>query len=170
MTDTKHSPDKPREQLWNLIKDIRFTMLTTRHADGQLHSRPMTTQNHSLQEDESLWFFMPRTGDTVHDLLADPSVNVSYAHPGMDSYVSVSGKAVVREDMERKKLLWSKVNEAWFPLGVDDPNLALVEVSMTHAHYWDVKESKMMQLFEMAKAAITGKPPSLGESGDVQLS
>ncbi len=52
----------------------------------------------------------------------------------------------------------------------DDPDLALVSVAITHAHYWDVKESKLVQLYEMAKAALTGKPPSdLGESGEVRL-
>ena len=32
-------------KLWDMIKDIRFGMLTVRGADGRLHSRPMTTQN-----------------------------------------------------------------------------------------------------------------------------
>jgi len=36
------------EQLWDLIKDIKFSMFTTRDAHGHLHSRPMTTQNKKL--------------------------------------------------------------------------------------------------------------------------
>ena len=32
-------------KLWDMIKDIRFGMLTVRGADGSLYSRPMTTQN-----------------------------------------------------------------------------------------------------------------------------
>ena len=31
-------------KLWDLIKDIRFAMFTSRHGDGQLHSRPMTSR------------------------------------------------------------------------------------------------------------------------------
>jgi len=168
MTNATHSLDRPREQLWDLIKDIRFAMFTTRHENGVLHSRPMTTQNQSLGGEDVLCFFMSRRSDAVSDLVAEPTVNLSYAHPGMDRYVSVSGQAVISENMARKKLLWSKLNEAWFPGGVDDPDLALVEVSITHAQYWDVKENKMTQLFQMAKAAITGKPPTtLGESGEI---
>jgi hypothetical protein len=62
------------------------------------------------------------------------------------------------------------MTEAWFPGGVDDPDVALVEVTITHAHYWDVKENKLLQLFKMAKAAVTGKPPTgMGESGEVRM-
>ena len=158
-----------RAHLWDLVKNIRFAMFTTRHGNGHLHSRPMTTQNSGLDEDASLWFFMSRSNGPVADLLADPVVNLVYADPGDDCYVSVSGTAAVVHDLAKKKQLWSKMNEAWFPKGVTDPNLALVEVRIIHANYWDVKESKIVQLFHMAKAAITGKPPTLGEHAEVRM-
>jgi general stress protein 26 len=159
-----------REQLWDLIKDIKFAMFTTRHDNGHLHSRPMTTQNKKVDEDGSLWFFMSRSGDPVADLAAEPNVNVVYADPGADSYVSVSGTARVVDNLAKKEQLWSKLNEAWFPAGVTDPDLALVQVQITHASYWDVKSSKLVQLFAMAKAAVTGRPPKdIGEHGEVRM-
>ncbi len=159
-----------REQLWNIIKDIRFAMFTTRHEGGHLHSQPMTTQNKALDEDDRLWFFMSRRGDPVADLGAESSVNVSYADPGKDRYVSVCGSARISDDLDKKRALWSKLNEAWFPGGVSDADLALVEVKITHAQYWDVKESKITQLYEMAKAAVTGKPPAgLAKSTEVNM-
>ena len=163
-------PTQARTKLWDLIKDIRFAMFTTRHGNGHLHSRPMTTQNSSLDEDANLWFFMSLKGDPVADLLADSTVNVVYADPGADSYVSVSGNAAVVEDMAKKEQLWSKLAQAWFPGGAADPDLALVCVKITHANYWDVKESKLVQLYQMAKAAITGRPPTdLGEHAEVRM-
>ena len=33
--------------------------------------------------------------------------------------------------------------------------LALVKVTIVRAHYWDVKFSKIVQLYDIAKAAIT---------------
>ncbi len=159
-----------RAKMWDLIRDIKFAMFTTRHDNGHLHSRPMTTQNGKDDEDDRLWFFMSKRSDPVADLEAEPTVNISYADPGADSYVSVSGNARVVDDRAKKQALWSKLTEAWFPGGVDDPDLALVEVDITHAHYWDVKENKMFQLFKMAKAAVTGKPPaSMGETGEVRM-
>ncbi len=157
-------------QLWNLIKDIKFAMFTTRHHNGHLHSRPMTTQNKAVDEDSSLWFFMSRSGEPVADLEAEPNVNVVYADPGDDSYVSVSGTARVVDNLTKKEQLWSKINQAWFPGGVTDPDLALVQVQITHANYWDVKSSKLVQLFTMARAAITGRTPdSMVEHGEVRM-
>ena len=166
ITDTTQA----RGHLWELIKDIRFAMFTTRHANGHLHSRPMTTQNTKLDEDASLWFFMSRSDGPIADLTADPVVNLVYADPVEDSYVSVSGTAGVVDDLAKKKQLWSKTSQAWFPQGVTDPNLALVEVKIIHANYWDMDESKLVQLFHMAKAVVTGKPPTrLGEHAEVHM-
>ena len=166
MKDTRQE----RELLWKLIKDIRFAMFTTRHGDGHLHSRPMTTQNPSLDADESLWFFMSKKGDPVNDFEADPTVNVAYANPSKDQYVSVSGTAAVVDSLEKKRQLWNKMSEAWFPGGPTDPDLALVQVRITHANYWDVRESKIVQLYTMAKAAMTGKPPTdMGRYGEVRM-
>lgn len=171
--DTTHAPlseHERREKLWSLIKDIRFGMFTTRHANGHLHSRPMTTQNRSVDEDDVLWFFMSRSSEPVADLVVEPSVNITYANTDDDRYVTVSGMAIVREDPDKRRQLWSKVAEAWFPKGVDDPDLALVQVRISHASYWDVKSSKLMQLYAMAKAAVSGKAPDkLGDTGEVRM-
>ncbi len=45
-----------------------------------------------------------------------------------------------------------------------------MQVRISHASYWDVKSSKLMQLYAMAKSAVTGKPPTdLGETGKVRM-
>ena len=166
---SEHGPEG-RAKLWAMIEPIRFAMLTTRHgSNGHLHSRPITTQNKAIDEDHSLWFFIARDSEPVAELSADPIVNAVYADPGADTWVSVSGTARVVEDMAKKQQLWSKMTEAWFPAGVTDPNLALVQLEIIHANYWDVKESKIVQFFEMAKAVATGKPPTLGEHGEVRM-
>lgn len=165
-TDTTHA----RETLWGLVKDIKFAMFTTHHANGHLHSRPMTTQNSNLDQDSNLWFFMSRQSEPVHDLATDAQVNVSYADPHKDSYVSVSGVASVVDDQAKKSELWSPLSQAWFKGGPTDPDLALVRVKISHANYWDVKESKIVQLFKMAKSAISGdQPTQLGDHGEVRM-
>lgn len=159
-----------REHLWDLIKDIRFAMFATRERGGELRSHPMTTQNSELDEDDRLWFFMSRGSQTVADLHDDPSVNVVYADPAKDRYVSVSGRASIVADAAKRQQLWSKAAQAWFPGGIDDPDLALVQVTISQASYWDVKSSKLVQLYAMAKAALTGKPPTgLARTGDLHL-
>ncbi len=169
MTDSGLTAES-RETLWSLIEDIRVAMFTSRQTEGQLRSCPMTTQNSAIDQDASLWFFTSRHGAPATDIVADASVNISYAEPRNDSYVSISGTASVVEDMTKKKQLWTKLAQAWFPGGVDDPDLALIKVDIVAAHYWDVKDNKAVQLFKMARAAVTGKPPrNMGEHGEVRM-
>jgi general stress protein 26 len=168
MSDADDTTADRQARLFDMIKDIKFAMFTTHKLQGHLHSRPMTTQNKSIDEDDALWFFMSRSGAPVSEFQGDDQVNVSYADPGSDTYVSVSGVAHVVEDPSRKQALWNKSVGAWFKAGVDDPDLALVRVRIEHADYWDVKENKAVQLYKMAQAAITGTPPKMGEHGRVR--
>lgn len=165
MTDTAR-----RAQLWELIKDIHFGMFTTRHANGHLHSRPMTTQNRAIDEDDSLWFFMSAGSETVADLLRDNQVNVAYSDPEDQAYVSVAGQAEIVEDDARKQALWSRANEAWFQGGPTDPDLTLVRVRIAHADYWDAPGNRLVHLYDMAVSALTGEPPKdKGERGRVDM-
>ena len=166
------SKDKTaHDTLWDLIKDIRFGMLAHRTSGGMLHAHPLTTQNKALDEQSELYFFIPKQGELYERLQTDGNVNVAYADPGADSYVSLSGQARFSEDQAKKEALWSPMAKAWFPDGPTDPNLALLVIKLQHAEYWDVEESKMVQLFKMAKAAITGEPPrQLGEHKELTLS
>ena len=158
------------EKLWDLIKDIKFGMFTHRHASGMLHSQPLTTQNKTLDEGATLYFFVSRQGEVARHVNDDGHVNVAYASPSDDSYVSVSGQALIVEDQGKKESLWSPMAKAWFPGGPTDPDLALLQVRITHAEYWDVTDSKMVQLAKMAKAAITGEPPrNMGEHKELRM-
>ncbi|RZL93238.1 MAG: general stress protein [Variovorax sp.] len=151
-------------KLWELIKDTRFGMFTHRHHDGLLNSHPLTTQNKSMDGGGTLYFFVPKDGEIAQHLKDDNVVNVAYANTDADSYVSVAGRAAFLEDQAKKEELFNPMAKAWFPAGPTDPNLGLLTVEIVNAEYWDVEESKMVQLFKMAKAAITGEPPkTLGE-------
>lgn len=145
--------------LWDLIKDIRFGMLTHRHHDGMLHSHPLTTQNKSLDQGSVLYFFIFEKSALANGLRQDGNVNVSYASPDDDRYVSIAGVARVTHDPAKVEQLWSPAAQDWFPDGPTDPDIALLAVEINHAEYWDVEESRMKQLFNMAKAALSGEQP-----------
>lgn len=154
--------------LWSLIKDIRFAMITTHRAGEHFQAWPMTMQNQDFAEGK-LWFFMSRSGHAVRELQASQNVGVAFADHGKDTYVSLSATARIVDDRSKVHALWSKLDDAWFKGGADDPDVALVELDIVHGHYWDVKESKLVQLFRMAKAALTGQQPRLGESGELRV-
>ena len=84
--------------------------------------------------------------------------------------MSVSSTARLSEDRVLKEKLWSTAAKAWFPGGIDDPNLVVLVAPVTSAEYWDVKENKLVQLYKIAKAAITGEEPKgMGEHGTIRL-
>jgi general stress protein 26 len=158
-----------QHDLWELIKDIRFGMLTHRHTDGTLHSHPLTTQNRSLKPGEPLYFFVSRKTEVGQRLRADGNVCLSYADLKEDRWISVSGQATISEDMDTKKKLFNALAKAWFPGGAEDPDLELVEVRIVNAEYWDIKESKVTQLLKMASAAVTGNKPEMGEHRELNV-
>lgn len=158
---TSRSPTEA-ETLWDLIKDTRFAMLTHRHPDGSLHAHPLTTQGKSL-EDWVLHFFVSKHTEVGQRLQSDGNVNVSYSNPDKDRYVSITGQATISNDKATKERLFNALAKAWFPGGVSDPDLELVEIRIQHAEYWDVKENKTTQLYKIAKAAVTGERPQIGE-------
>jgi general stress protein 26 len=164
-----HTSDQ--QTLWDLIKDVKFGMLTHRHRDGSLNGHPLTTQNKSIDEGSLLYFFISQKGGLAGRLREDGNVNIAYADPGSDTYVSVAGTARQSNDRATIERLWSPMAKAWFPGGVNDPDLELLEVRITHAEFWNVKDSKVTQLFKMAKAAVTGEPPkNMGEHKELSVS
>lgn len=154
-------------KLQELIKEVNFGMLTTLEADGDLVSRPMTTQE--MDKEGHIWFFSSRPSNKATQVQSNHHVNISYAHPDKQSYVSVSGNAYNIEDPEKKKQLWSPILKAWYPDGLDDPKLSLIKVEPTSAEYWDANSSKLVELFKIAKAIATGKQYESGEHKEVKL-
>ena len=143
-------------KLGELIKDIGVAMLTTQEADGSLHSRPMATQLKKL--DRSLWFFTALDSGKSQEIAKESAVNVSYADPKSNRYVSVSGRAKVVRDRKKAEELWTPLVKAWFPKGLDDPELALLQVTIDQAEFWDAPAGKTVALFGLAKSLLTGRP------------
>jgi general stress protein 26 len=154
-------------KLAELITDIEFAMLTTVDADGSLRSRPMAVQRQEFDGD--LWFFTRASAPKVEEVEREEEVNVSFARPDKQQYVSVSGKARVVRDRAKIEELWSPELKAWFPEGSDDPDLALLRVRAERAEYWDGRSSAVAHLVGLVKAVATGTSYEPGENEKVQL-
>ncbi len=91
------------------------------------------------------------------------------AEPEEHTYVSVSGQAERVVDREKIKAMWNAGVQAWYPNGPNDPHVVLIRVVSHTAEYWDSSSSGMVQLFNMAKAVLTGTTPDDGEHGRLKL-
>ena len=155
------------EKLGNLINEIDFCMLTTMD-EGHLRSRPMSTQK--TEFDGDLWFFTSDHTHKIEEIERDNRVNVSYADPGADRYVSVSGAAEIVKDRTRIEELWNPILKAWFPKGLDDPNLCLLKVVVEKAEYWESPSGTLVQMAGFVKAIVTGKEAEWGDNEKIDVS
>ncbi len=150
----------------DLIKDVQVAMLTTIDW-GVLRSRPMQTQE--AEFDGTLWFFTSTDTHKTDEIEKDRRVNVSYAAPDLNTYVSVSGMAEIVQDREKIEERWNPIYKTWFPKGLDDPTLILLRVSVEQAEYWDSSSSTVVQVVGFVKALVTGERADGGDHGRVNL-
>lgn len=166
--DNQADRNEAIRKLGEMIEGIDFAMMTTVETDGTLRSRPMSTQQ--IEFDGDLWFFTRASAPKVDEVRRDERVNVSYAKPEDQRYVSISGTAEIVRDREKIKELWSPALKAWFPKGLEDPDIALLKVNVEQAEYWDSSSSAMAHVFGFVKALATGQSYQPGENEKINLS
>lgn len=137
------------------IKDVRYGMFTTIDDDNGLSSRPLTAQQ--IDNEGNMWFLTSDEAPFTRDLTLHPEVNVSFSNPDEHLYLSVTGQAYLLKDRAKARELWNPMARTWFPGGLDDPHLALIRVRIQTAECWDARTSKMKQLIQLAKGALTGR-------------
>ena len=109
MSDPVH-----KQKIWNLIKDIKTGMLTTRNGE-ELRSRPMV-----LVQDEydgTLWFYTNLESEKVFELENDNDVCVTFANADDHVYVSLTGVGKAIQGKALVDKYWNPFVSAWFPEG-----------------------------------------------------
>ena len=154
------------EKLKRMLEGIDFCMLTT-ISGGKLRSRPMSTQE--LGENGELWFFTRDNTHKMDEIAADNRVNVAYSKPDDNTYVSVTGSGSLSKDRAKMEELWSPILKAWFPDGLEDPNICLLKVDVEEAEYWESTSSTIVQLAGFVKAMVTGQEADYGDHGKVKI-
>jgi general stress protein 26 len=157
-----------RDKVKRMVADAKIAMLTTMTENGKHVSRPMAVQD--VEFDGDLWFFTYADSDLVEQIGVHPQVNVAFSDQKHNNWISVSGAAQRVEDRAQAERLWNPFLKAWFPDGLETPNLTLVKVHAETAEYWEAAHSsKVVTLLGYAKAAVTGKTPDAGENETVKL-
>ncbi len=167
MSDSKTPVTHDLNTLFEKIKDVRMAMLTTFDEAHNLHSRPMATIK--PEADGALLFFTDKESAKVYEVQKNSQVNLSYADPSANTYASVTGRASAYHDEAKIAELWSEPMRGWFPKGKEDPDVALLKVTVEQAEYWDAPSSKVVRVVGYAKAKLTGSTPDFGENRKVRV-
>lgn len=166
MSEPQSDRAAAQAKLWSMIGDIKVAMMTS--WDGHaLHARPM--HGHQEEFTGKLCFFTRLASGKTDEIARYDQINLAYADVHSNTYVSVSGQGTITTDREKMRKYWSPMASAWFPKGLDDPDLGLIEVDAQSAQYWDSTSSSMRYLWEVARANLTGREPDMGENEKLAL-
>jgi general stress protein 26 len=150
-------------KLGELIDGIEVAMLTTHAADGSMVSRPLQTLE--FDAGGELVFFTAADSRKIDELQANPDVNIAYANPGKQVYVSVRGATRIDRDRATIDALWSPVQKIFFPQGKDDPNLVVLRVRVRDAAYWESAGNFIARALDFASGMLSKDPRDLGKHG-----
>jgi general stress protein 26 len=159
---TESPSDPGLKRLAEVLAGLEVGMLCSEDENGTLRARPRMTLE--MDSEGRLWFFTDLSTRKVGEMDQHRKVNLSYSDVSRQVYASICGRVRMLRDPERARALWTQRLRPWFPSGLEDPDLGVLEVTVEEAQYWDVPTSRMQRLFGLAPGS-GGEP---GEHGEVR--
>lgn len=166
-TNTEKTDQGKLAKVRALIKDIDLCMLTTIDEHGHLHSRPMSN-NRDVDFNGDLYFYARGDSHKALEIEREHFVNVAFANPEKQAYVSLSGTAELIKDRAELEKHWTPSLDIWFPDGIDTPGVVLIKVEAISAEYWEAP-GKIATAFGIIRGLVTKTEPDFGENESVKL-
>jgi general stress protein 26 len=164
----KQKDNQNIEKFIEMVKDSKVCMLITNEKSAEnLSGRPMSISK--IDEDGTMWFFTRASSYKVEEIEESKKVSIAITNESSQNYLMINGSGNLVSDKVKMKELWSSILKAWFPLGLNDPDIILIKVTPNEVNYWDSSSSTMVVLFNMLKAIATGKEYEEGEHGKINL-
>jgi len=144
-----------QQQLDEAIDHFDTAMLITESRGGLVRARPIHIAQHRARAE--LWF-LGRASDAKNDeILHDCRAAVTMQ--GSGRYVSLSGRARLSTDREKILKAWGPSQLLWFPEGIDDPELILIEFCPERGELWNRRGlNRLEYIWRAGKALLTGRP------------
>lgn len=96
-----------------------------------------------------------------HGVDARPMAIADVTLQGGNKFVSLSGKLQTTEDRAKVRELWQESWNVWFPKGVDDPSIVLLNLKPERGEYWDNSGFQGAKyLLKAGKAYLQGSTPN----------
>lgn len=154
-----------KKKFREMVEEIKVTMFVTNLSKRPLDAAPMYTKR--VDETGNLWFLSSINSDHNHNILQDADCQLLYSS-GKSDFLSVYGTSEILNDRDTIDSLYSKADNAYFD-GPEDPQIRAIKFSPSEAAYWSADGGKIVTLFKMGIAAVTGKGQDLGTSGKMDL-
>ena len=122
--------DELKEKFWRALAESPFVFLARDANPGD--SVVMTAQL-DKDADSEIWFFTTKD----HHLAKMGPATVNFSGEDHDIFARFQGTLSEETSRERLDKQWSKIVEAWFPGGKDDPNLLMLRMDLGEAEIWN---------------------------------
>lgn len=159
MSDKTLSREETIDSLWKLAESIEYCMFVTWDGERQ-RARPLASR--PKREENVIYFLSDVEGDKDNQIENFPKVTLAYADNHTHDYLTVTGTAVVSNDREKIKELWTNADRAFWD-DADDPSIRLITVTPEDAELW-IGPNRLVAGAKMAAAALTGAKPDMGEN------
>ncbi len=165
MSTENLSEVEAKKKFREMVDEIKVTMFATNLTKKPIDVAPMYTKR--VDESGNLWFLSSKNSDHNHNILQDADCQLFYSG-GSSNFLSVYGTAEVIDDRDTVASLYKKMDNAYFD-GPEDPQIRAIKFSPQEAAYWSADGNKLVSLFKMGVAAVTGKSQDLGTAGKMDL-
>jgi len=165
MSKENLSQVEAKQKFREMVDKIKIAMFATKLTSKPLHVAPMYTKR--VDESGNLWFLSSENSDHNHNILRDPNCQLLFSDGG-SNFLSVYGSSEIIDDRDTITSLYSKMDNAYFD-GKDDPQIRAIKFMPEEAAYWSADGNKLVSLFKMGVAAVTGINQDLGTSGKMDL-
>lgn len=142
------------EKLHELAEGVRTCFFTSNPGAFPADSTPMSVQD--IDDDGTLWFISSTHSGRNRHIAVDPRVSLSFQNEGRSEYLVMHGEARVHTDRPTIEAHWTKLADAWFEDGIDDPRVSVISVRPRGGHYWETKAGRLVAFAKMGFAALTG--------------
>lgn len=122
--------------LRELLRDFDVAMLVTREADGGMHARPMEVQDPAEMPGCDLWFVSSSSTPKVREIEREEQVAVCFFRAKSPAYVAITALARVERDVDELRRVYRPEWRTWIPGGPDDPNNAIIKLTVLRAECW----------------------------------
>lgn len=142
------------EKLKDIAEGCRTCLFSSASTAYPSDTTPMSIQD--IDEDGTIWFISSTESTRNQNIAADPRVEVSFQNEGKYEYLTLHGTARIHTDRATIDTHWTKLADAWFDRGKDDPRVSVISVKPDGGHYWETKAGKLVAFAKMSYAALTG--------------
>ena len=149
--------NSPLKDLVQLLREFDTGMLVTQTPHGHLTARPMTLQE--PREGRALWMVSTVDTSSVENIHNESHVNMSFRRNSDQAWVSIGALAKLNQDRELISRVWDDDWNVWIE-SLD--KAVLIDLDPLQIDFWEPQQSKLGQLFELAKAKVSEERPDFG--------